>query len=388
MASVSQPARALPAPTTASGSVYYLYDLAGNVVTELSATGDWNRVEIYAAGKHVATYSGGASGTTYFDHDDWLGTERARTDAQGGMTETCTSLAFGDDLSCTGTDASPLHFTGKQHDNESGLDDFGARYYGSGAGRFMSSDWSSVPVAVPYADLTNPQTMNLYAIVRDNPETFADLDGHCGPDHVPDCKDNATTANGALAAAGEGYPDPQKRGDGLTKSPTQQVQEQISATASDNTVTITTSSFDPATGNGSITTETRTGNHPFRDNNPGDIRSGDFANANGAIGNDKGIAIFPTAATGSQALTTLLNGSSYQKLTLDQAVARFAPPSENNTAAYQAAARGAVGVSGSTGLSALSSAQRGSFEHAIARQEGFYHQGVVNRTTIVIVPPF
>ncbi len=35
-----------------------------------------------------------------------------------------------------------------------------------------------MPVAVPYADLTNPQTLNLYAIVRDNPESFADLDGH------------------------------------------------------------------------------------------------------------------------------------------------------------------------------------------------------------------
>src|SRR5262249_3380859 len=29
-------------------------------------------------------------------------------------------------------------------------------------------------------NLTNPQTLNLYAMVADNPETFADLDGH-GP---------------------------------------------------------------------------------------------------------------------------------------------------------------------------------------------------------------
>jgi len=31
---------------------------------------------------------------------------------------------------------------------------------------------------VPYANLTNPQTLNLYAMVSDNPEAFADLDGH------------------------------------------------------------------------------------------------------------------------------------------------------------------------------------------------------------------
>jgi hypothetical protein len=35
-----------------------------------------------------------------------------------------------------------------------------------------------MPAPVPYANLTNPQTLNLYAMVGDNPETFADLDGH------------------------------------------------------------------------------------------------------------------------------------------------------------------------------------------------------------------
>jgi RHS repeat-associated protein len=67
-----------------------------------------------------------------------------------------------------------MHFTGKQRDAETNLDDFDARYYSSQMGRFMSADWSAVPAPVPYANLTNPQTLNLYAIVRDNPETFAD----------------------------------------------------------------------------------------------------------------------------------------------------------------------------------------------------------------------
>jgi hypothetical protein len=34
---------------------------------------------------------------------------------------------------------------------------------------------------VPYANLTNPQTLNLYAMVGDDPESFADLDGHGPP---------------------------------------------------------------------------------------------------------------------------------------------------------------------------------------------------------------
>jgi RHS repeat-associated protein len=68
--------------------------------------------------------------------------------------------------------------SGKERDPESTLDDFGARYYSSAIGRWMSADWSAIPEPVPYANLTNPQTLNLYAMVHDNPETFADLDGH------------------------------------------------------------------------------------------------------------------------------------------------------------------------------------------------------------------
>jgi RHS repeat-associated protein len=146
-----------------------LYDLAGNVVTELSATGGWNRVEIYASGKHVATYSGGATGTTYFDHVDWLGTERARTDAQGDMAETCTGLPYGDDLNCTAGGLSPLYFTGKERDTETGNDYFGARYYGSGAGRFMSSDPANAG-ATP----SDPQSWNAYSYGLNNPLSLTD----------------------------------------------------------------------------------------------------------------------------------------------------------------------------------------------------------------------
>ncbi len=67
---------------------------------------------------------------------------------------------------------------GKERDPETNNDDFGARSYASAYGRFLSADWSSTPTPVPYANLTNPQTLNLYAMVSDNPESFADLDGH------------------------------------------------------------------------------------------------------------------------------------------------------------------------------------------------------------------
>lgn len=70
-------------------------------------------------------------------------------------------------------------FTGKEHDSESGLDYFGARYFGSNLGRFMTPDWSAKPQGVPYAVLDDPQSLNLYAYVRNNPLNRTDADGHC-----------------------------------------------------------------------------------------------------------------------------------------------------------------------------------------------------------------
>jgi RHS repeat-associated protein len=68
--------------------------------------------------------------------------------------------------------------TGKERDNESGLDYFGARYYGSNMGRFMSPDWAAKAMPVPYAKLGDPQSLNLYAYVGNNPLSRADADGH------------------------------------------------------------------------------------------------------------------------------------------------------------------------------------------------------------------
>jgi RHS repeat-associated protein len=156
--------------TTGSTSVDYLYDLAGHEITELSSAGAWNRGEVYAGGKHVNTYR---SSTTYFNHADWLGTERARTSVFGSLYETCTSLPFGDSLSCSGSDPSPMHFTAKERDFESGLDNFGARYDSSSMGRFMSPD-----NLVGVEEEASPQSLNLYSYVQDNPTNAVDPDGH------------------------------------------------------------------------------------------------------------------------------------------------------------------------------------------------------------------
>jgi RHS repeat-associated protein len=121
--------------------------------------------------RHLATYN---NSTTYFIHADWLGTERARSDVTGVSYETCTSLPFGDWLTCSGGDPSPMHFTGKEHDNETNLDHFGARYYSSLTARWLSPD----VLNVTSARLVNPSnTLNKYVYGADNPLRYIDRDG-------------------------------------------------------------------------------------------------------------------------------------------------------------------------------------------------------------------
>jgi RHS repeat-associated protein len=61
---------------------------------------------------------------------------------------------------------------------ETGNDYFGARYLSSAQGRWTIPDWSAKASPVPYATLNDPQTLNLYGYVRNNPLAFADHDGH------------------------------------------------------------------------------------------------------------------------------------------------------------------------------------------------------------------
>jgi len=113
---------------------------------------------------------------------DWLGTLRALTDSVGNLSATCLSLPYGDgENNCYSatTDATEFLFTGKERDSESGNDYFDARYYASNMGRFMSPDWSAKEDPVPYAQLDDPQSLNLYSYVRNNPLGKADPDGHC-----------------------------------------------------------------------------------------------------------------------------------------------------------------------------------------------------------------
>jgi hypothetical protein len=104
---------------------------SGGIATEFavsSGTVSMTYSNVYAMGKLLTTYKGATA--TNFSLTDWLGTKRVETSALGVVTGTYGNLPFGDWLqTVSGSDASSeRHFTGKERNTESGLDNFGARY--------------------------------------------------------------------------------------------------------------------------------------------------------------------------------------------------------------------------------------------------------------------
>ena len=184
----------LACPPLGSGftlTARYLVDQGGEQVTEFD-NGNWAHSNVWAGGKLTATYD---TKGIHYELADPLGTKRVQANALGQVDETCASLPFGNDLgnpigaNCTtvanslstGDDATEHHFTQKERDTESGNDYFLARYYSSALGRFTTPDWSAKTDPVPYAVFADPQSLNLYAYVRNNPITAVDLDGHQQP---------------------------------------------------------------------------------------------------------------------------------------------------------------------------------------------------------------
>ncbi len=153
----------------------YALSLGGDELAEMNGSGAWQHSNIFAMGRLFATYGAEASTqTTRFHINDWLGSRRVDLNPSGTVTFSCFNYPYGDGQSCAGTDAdiTEQHFTGKMRDAETGDDDFGARYYASNMGRFLTADEVRND-----AHPGNPQSWNLYSYVHGNPMSLVDPNG-------------------------------------------------------------------------------------------------------------------------------------------------------------------------------------------------------------------
>ncbi|HUJ30458.1 MAG TPA: RHS repeat-associated core domain-containing protein [Candidatus Acidoferrum sp.] len=142
-----------------------------------------SREFIYALGQRVAEISGSS---TYYFQTDHLSV-RMLTDSNGNVVDQLGHFPYGEAWYETGPTTTPSKFTTYYRDSESNNDYALARHYINRFGRFMTVD----PAGMAAQDLTNPQSWNLYAYVRNNPVGLTDPTGlWCvwddGTGHDPD----------------------------------------------------------------------------------------------------------------------------------------------------------------------------------------------------------
>ncbi len=119
-------------------------------------------------------------------------------------------------------------------------------------------------------------------------------------------------------------------------------------------------------------TERRSGgSRSWRNNNSGNIRYGNFAVAQGAIGEAGGFAVFPNQEAGQAAQEALLRSPAYAHLSVNDAIAKRSPPSENNTQSLKNTIKRLSGLNGDERIGSLTSDQMRHFTAAIQRTEGW-----------------
>jgi len=156
--------------TNASG-IFYWKLADGSTLAESDLGGNWTAAYGLIHGQIASRVDLPSKAVHYYFHDH-LGSTSIVTDGSGNILKESDYYPYGGEIPITGSDTNRYRFTGKERDAESGLDDFGARYYGSTMGRFMVPD-------KPFNDQSprDPQSWNLYSFVRNNPLRFTDPTG-------------------------------------------------------------------------------------------------------------------------------------------------------------------------------------------------------------------
>jgi RHS repeat-associated protein len=146
------------------------------------------------------------AGYAHFQHQNWMGTERARTTYTSAVESLFQSLPFGDNMTNTGTDSDAYHFGMLDHDYATDTEHAMLRQYNSAQGHWMRPD----PYMGSY-NFSNPQSFNRYAYVLNNPLSNIDPSGlnHCSfwsgcGGTGGDCLANPNCSTGDFGGAGGG----------------------------------------------------------------------------------------------------------------------------------------------------------------------------------------
>jgi RHS repeat-associated protein len=185
---VPNPSTATTCSGSTSGTLYWR-GIGTDTLDESDIAGNAQEEYVYFNGQRVARRDVSTNAVHYY-FGDHLNSTSVVTDAFGSLSICGTYTVptgedesdyypYGGEMVICNRVPQNYKFTGKERDSESGLDYFGARHYSSALGRFMVPDWAGKPTNVPYANFGNPQSLNLYSYVQNNPSTIGDPDGHC-----------------------------------------------------------------------------------------------------------------------------------------------------------------------------------------------------------------
>ncbi|MEW6697623.1 MAG: RHS repeat-associated core domain-containing protein [Bacillota bacterium] len=155
--------------TTSSGTIYYHYS-GDKVVLETDANNNILAEYTWDDKGNPITFT--KNGATYYYHRNVWGDVTLR-DSTGAVIANYGYDPWGKIISTSGTlaSANTYRYRGYRYDEVTGLYYLGARYYDPLIGRFISRD-------TMHGFKEDPQSLNLYAYVQNNPIMSIDPDGH------------------------------------------------------------------------------------------------------------------------------------------------------------------------------------------------------------------
>ncbi len=170
---------------TSAGTDRFTFDQQGRRFANWQDGNAYIKEEQFYGDQGAVAFFSVADAIIHFAHDDATGTQRMRTDNVGSppsspATAKFASLPFGEVNGSSGSDLDPSHFAWLDQDgtfsaSSLGLQHATFREYNSIQGRWMSPD----PYSGSY-DETNPQSLNRYSYVMNNPLGYTDPTGQCG----------------------------------------------------------------------------------------------------------------------------------------------------------------------------------------------------------------